>query len=262
MRTAALSLLFAAILPLTMLGCASEQADEGVDTASSELGGTLSAAELAATKAALRAVSNANMTRTDNVASVRAQVDPLVDKLARHFGRRTVAAKLPLVAGAWRQLWTDFPYPMTSFLSMDSRQVYQVVSADGHYWNIGDQKAIGFLGLTGVLRGKYSASGTKLAIEFTAVGFRFGRLGRNVGLVDLADDLESGDSYYLSLPGGGAAPKGPVGIKGTLETVYVDGDLRVDRGTQEDFKDETGKVIVPGYGAKIFVLDRVSTPAK
>ena len=78
----------------------------------------------------------------------------------------------------------------------------------------------------------------------------------------LADGLETGDSYYLGLPGGGAAPNGPVGIKGTLETVYVDGDLRVERGTQEDFKDASGKVLVQGYGVKLFVLDRVTTPVK
>jgi hypothetical protein len=261
MRSAAVALLLS-VLPVVMLGCASEQADDAAETTSSELGGTLSASELAATKAALRAVSNANMTRTDNAAAVRAQVDPLIEKLSRHFGRRSAAAKLPLVAGAWRQIWTDFPYPMTPFLSMDARQVYQVVSADGHYWNIGDEKAIGFLGLTGVLRGKFSPSGTKLAIEFTAVGFRFGRLGKHDDLVELADGLESGDSYYVGLPGGGAAPNGPVGIKGTLETLYVDGDLRVERGTQEDFKDASGKVLVEGYGTKIFVLDRVTVPVK
>lgn len=243
-------------------GCSADASEEEVDSASSELSGKLSPAQLAATKAQLRAIANANMARTDNFAAVRAQVDPLVDKLARHFGQRQATQKIPLVAGGWRQLWSDYPYPMTPFISMDPTQVYQVVSANGHYWNVGDQKALGFLGLTGVLRGKFAPSGTKIALEFTAVGYRFGRLSRGTDLVSFADDLESGGAYYLPTPGGGKAPRGPVGIRGTLETLYVDADLRVDRGTQEDFVDAEGTVLVPGYGAKIFVLDRVTTPAK
>jgi len=242
-------------------GCAS-QADEDVEESSSSLTSKLTPAELAATKQALRAIASANMTRTDNLAQVRAQVDPLVNKLARHFGARPATAKIPLVEGAWRQLWSDYPYPMTPFVKMDPKQVYQVVSADGHYWNIGDQRALGLFGTTGVLRGKYVPSGTKIDLEFTAVGFRFGRLSRGEDLVSFADELESGESYYVSLPGGGRAPRGPVGIRGTLETLYVDADLRVDRGTQDDFRSDDGEVLVPGYGFKLFILDRVSTPAK
>lgn len=259
MRTTTLALLLLLALPVTACTSISE---EDTESSSSELSAKLSPAELASTKAQLRAITNANMTRTDNRASVRAQVDPLVDKLAKHFGKRAATAKVPLVEGAWRQLWSDYPFVMTSFISMDATQVYQVVTADGHYWNIGDQKAIGIFGLTGVLRGKYRPSGTKLEIEFTNVGFRFGRLGKNENMVDLADGLESGDRFYLGLPGGGEAPNGPVGIRGTLETLYVDGDLRVERGTQDDFLDDAGKVLVPGYGPKLFILDRVTTPVK
>jgi hypothetical protein len=202
------------------------------------------------------------MNRTDNAAQVRAQAEPLVKKLARHFGARSAQQKLPLVQGAWRQLWTDFPYPMTSFLTMDASQVYQVVSASGHYWNIGDERALGFVGLTGVLRGAFTPSGTRINLEFTNIGFRVGRLSKDDDLVGLADGLESGDRYYLPLPGGGKAPNGPVGIKGTLETLYVDGDLRVDQGTQEDFLDDSGAVAVEGYGPKLFILDRVQLPVK
>jgi hypothetical protein len=145
---------------------------------------------------------------------------------------------------------------------MDPSQVYQVVSASGHYWNIGDEKALGFVGLTGVLRGAFTPSGTKINLQFTNIGFRFGRLSKDDDLVSLADGLESGDRFYLPIPGGGKAPKGPVGIKGTLETLYVDADLRVDQGTQEDFLDASGAVAVPGYGLKLFILDRVQLPVK
>ena len=248
-------------LSVSSLACSAASDANDAETSTSALS-QLSPAELASTKAQLRAISNANMGRTDNFADVRAQVDPIVRKLANHYGVRSATQKLPYVAGAWRQLWSDYPFAMTSFISMDASQVYQVVSADGHYWNVGDEKALGFVGLTGVLRGGFVPNGTKINLQFTNLGFRFGRLGKNEDLVSFADGLESGSRYYLPIPGGGNAPNGPIGIKGTLETLYVDADLRVDRGTQEDFTDAQGTVLVPGYGPKIFVLDRVTTPAK
>lgn len=249
--------LFALASTLALAGCSADATTEDTDTQADELKGRLSPQELAATKAQLRAICNANMTRTDNADDVRVQVEPLVAKLAKHFGQRSAAQKVPLVAGAWRQIWSDFPYPMAPFVSMDYEQIYQVVSADGHYWNIGDSRAFGFIGITGVLRGKYELDGTRLNIEFTNSGFRFGRLSRGVDLVGYADDLESGDKTYLGLPGGG-----PVGISGTLETLYVDGDLRVERGTQDEVRNSDGSVKRPALGAKFFILDRVQTPAK
>ncbi len=256
------SVLLLSALMFAAVGCATETNDETIDQAAAQLSTQLSPAELAATKAALRAVANANMTRSDNFAAVRAQVDPIVDKLARHFGTRPATDKVPLVAGAWRQLWSDYPYPMSRLLKMDPRQVYQVVSDDGHYWNIGDQRALGIFGMTGVLRGQYEPNGTKLNIEFTDVGYRFGRVSRKENLVSLADGLESGERFYLPIPGGGQAPRGPVGIRGTLETLYVDKDLRIERGTQEGFVDASGRVLVEGYGPKLFILDRVTIPVK
>jgi len=260
MKRIACSILLA-VASLTA-ACSAPVDDDDAEQTASELAAKLTSAELAATKLALRNLSNANMGRIDNAAAVRAQAQPLVDKLARHFGSRSATAKLPLVQGAWRQLWTDYPFPMTSFISMDAKQVYQVVDASGHYWNIGDQKAIGFIGMTGVLRGSFVPSGKKINLQFTNVGFRFGRLSKNENLVEMASELESGERSYFGIPGGGKAPNGPVDIKGTLETLYVDADLRVDQGTQDDVLDARGAVAVPGYGPKLFVLDRVSKPAK
>ncbi len=237
-------------------GCSAE-ADEAVDVATEELNGRLSPSELAATKARLRAMCNPNTTRTDNFADVRREVDPLVDKLARHFGKRSAASKVPLVAGAWRQIWSDYPYPMAPFVTMDLSQVYQVVSADGHYWNLGDSRAFGFVGITGVLRGSYVPDGTLLRIQFTNSGFRFGRLAKGTDLVGYASDLETGERSYLGLPGGG-----PVGISGTLETLYVDGDLRIERGTQDEVRGEDGTVERPAIGPRLFILDRANVPAK
>lgn len=221
----------------------------------------LSPRELADTKQALRALALQNMDRTDNQREVRAQMYPLITKLAAHFGDQPAKRKLPLVVGAWRQLWSDYPYPKTPFVRMDPSQIYQVVSPNGHYWNIGDELAGGLIGLTGVLRGAFESSGNRLRIRFTKVGFRLGRLRRTDDLLKFANALESGRLFYAPVPGGGVAPHGPINIRGTLETIYVDSDLRIERGTQDDYI-KNGQVLVKGHGPKLFVLDRAFFPTK
>ncbi|MFO0679371.1 MAG: PAP/fibrillin family protein [Polyangiaceae bacterium] len=248
---------FMALLVVSSLafaaGCSASPDVGSVSFASTRL----SAQELARTKAELRRITTSNMTRTDNLDEVRVQVEPLVAKLAAHFGDRPASDKLPLVAGAWRQLWSDYPYPMAPFLTMDLSQVYQVVSEDGYYWNVGESSAFSLFGVTGVLRGRYEEDGSKLRIAFTESGFRIGRLPRRTQLVPYAESLEDGSLWRFGLPGGG-----PVGVSGTLETLYVDEDLRVERGTQDEQRAADGSVTRPAIGEKYFVLDRVTSPVR
>lgn len=242
-------------------GCAVEGAEEFSDE-SSDLTARLSPADLARTKAELRRIANANMTRTDNFADVRLQVEPLIAKLTKHFGVRSAASKVQLVKGAWRQIWSDYPYPMNSVSRMDLAQVYQVVSPNGYYYNLGDSTSFFLFGTTGILRGEYALAGNKLNIRFTDVGYRFGRLSKGKDLVQLASSIESGDTSYSGIPGGGRAPRGPIGVSGTLETLYVDADLRIEQGTQNPVFDAQGEELQPGIGLKYFVLDRVTVPVK
>ena len=251
---------FALATSLALTGCSA--AVEGDDTSIESNEGALSAAQVSALKAQIRAICLPNIDRLDNLPQVRAQLDPLVQRLRAHFGTKPATEKLKLVKGAWREIWTDQPYPMNSFVSMDYKQIYQVVSDQGYYWNLGDDKLIGFIGATGALRGKYVPNGSKIELEFTKSGFRFGRLAAGTDLVKLATDIEQGRTSILGIPGGGKAPNGPIGIKGSLETLYVDGDLRIDVGNQYDFKDASGKVVTPGVSNRLFVLNRVSIPVK
>lgn len=255
----ALALAFASALT----ACAAQPGDDAELTGTSEAKlVALSPARKAALKAEIRRIAAANIERSDNFAEVRAELNPLIDELAASFGERPATENLAKVKGAWRQIWSDFPYPMRGPVEMDPRQVYQVVTDAGYYYNLGDNKAVGFLPLTGVLRGAYEPQGTKLAIRFTRVAFRFGYLGAKRDLYDLATDIEERREYALGIPGGGNAPNGPVGISGTLRSLYVDEDLRIDLGTQDDFRDASGAVAVPGVAGGIFVLDRVTTKVK
>lgn len=251
----------AATLALS-IGCSTSTTDDDTDSTSSALG-ALSPAQLAATKQAVRDIAYAHIESADDAAAVRGQLEPLLQKLAAHYGKKSASTKLSAVAGAWHQIWSDFPYPSVSFLTTDNAQIYQIVSPNGFYYNVGNTKALGIFGLTSVLRGSYEPAGPRVNVEFTKVGYRFGKLAKNEDLVAFANGLEDQSRYVVPLPGGGAAPKGPVGIDGTLETVYVDGDLRVDLGTQAPYRDANGNVLVPGVTPpRYFVLDRVSTPVE
>ncbi len=243
----------------TASGCSSA-ADDTAEGSAAAVTASLTPGQIAALKAQIRAIALANIDQTNNLTAVRSELDPLVAQLAASFGTPSATSTLPLVAGAWRQIWTDFPYPTVSFLQSEPTETYQVVSADGYYYNLGDEEAASFAPVTGVLRGSYTPDGRQLDVQFTKVGFRFGSLSSGESLVELATNLESGAQWYLPIPGGGAAPSGPVGISGTLETVYVDEDLRLTIGTQTAFDAPDGGVAVPGVGPKLFVLDRVTTP--
>ncbi len=250
--------LFVGVFALT--GCVGgadmEEPLDSIGTQSQEL----SKADVLDAKAQIRQIALANIDRSDNWQEVRTQLEPSIQRLVAFYGARPLEQKLGVVAGAWRQIWSDFPYMSAGPISMDSRQVYQVVTKDGYYYNLGNNKALGILPLTGVLRGAYEPDGDKLTIRFTRVGFRLGHLDQSRDLNDLVGGLESGKDYVIPIPGGGAAPNGPVNVSGKLKNLYADEDLRIDIGSQDAFVDEQGKERLTGVKDRYFVLDRVTTP--
>jgi hypothetical protein len=254
------SIVIPVLLSLSLAACTTAPGGS-----TSELGtvqSRLTASELARTKSALRELTIPNISRVDNAAEVREDIQPLVDQLSAYFGKRSAAAKLPLIKGAWHQIWSDFTFPMSPISQMDLAQVYQVVTDKGYYYNLGDSKTLFFFDTSSVLRGEYTQNGSVLDIRFTNVGFRFGGLDKSSNLVSFANALESNQEFYIPIPGGGQAPNGPVGIKGTLETLYADADLRIERGSQAAFRNEAGVEVIPAITNKLFVLERVVTPLK
>ncbi len=211
-------------------------------------------------KTELLDIAFANIDREDNLEEVRERVEPIIRDLAGVFGSPPVEQILPKLAGAWRQIWSDFPYRGTPGVQDDNRQVYQVVSPNGYYYNLGNQLRPGAGPLTGVLRGAYDLEPDQLRIRFTRLGFRFGHLDPTRVLSDFAEDLESGREDIRPVPGEGLAPNGPVNIYGTLKTLYIDDELRIGFGSQDPYLDEQGNVLVPAVKDRYFILQRVITP--
>lgn len=71
----------------------------------------------------------------------------------------------------------------------------------------------------------------------------------------LSTSIESGSRGITGF-GSGRAPRGPVGIKGELTTLYVDEDLRIAGGSQTPWTDARGVVRVAGRSNLLFVFTR------
>ena len=159
----------------------------------------------------------------DKLVEARQTLDPLVKKLASYNQATTAAEQLPELVGAWKEIWSDEREPTPPGFSIDRSQVYQVIDANGFFYNFADTTTPFGQGV-GILRGIYAPrEGVALNIEFTASKFRVGPLAPGADLTALVADVES-EVPSASSPD---KPNGPVGVKGILENVYVDKDFRV-----------------------------------
>jgi len=194
----------------------------------------------------------------DSDCEKRSKFINLIDELKAVTNYSEIQISYPVnkVAGAWKQLWTDQKYPVPKFLKLDPNRIFQVVSKDGFYWNLSDIWAFGVIPITGCLRGKYEKiyGSPTLEVEFTKNGFRLFTLPSG-NIIEFMNLVETGKKWILSLSG--KAPKGPIGIKGILTSIYVDDQIRIDMGTQYDFKDDSGKVLVQGFSGTLFILEKI-----
>jgi PAP_fibrillin len=173
----------------------------------------------------------------DNNPVVAAVVNRLTDRLVAAAGSRTEAQKLPQVAGAWKQVWSNLD--SSSPVCTRADQIYQVVSPDGFYWNIAENVVPGGASVQGFLRGQYEVTPNFLRIQFTRQAVSPVLVPTGTDLVDLAGQAEAG--AFTPLP-----DSPPVGVRGELQNTYVDDDLRIVRGRDDR----------PGSPESIFVLVR------
>jgi hypothetical protein len=170
----------------------------------------------------------------DNNPVISRILNRLTDELVRLTPKQTEAEKLPKVAGGWRQVWSDLDNSAPVCIS--AKDIYQVVSPSGYYWNI--SKTILPQGNSlGLLRGKYEVQPDFLRIEFTNQAFSPVYPAKGTNLVALAERAENGE--FIPLPSGF-----PVGLKGNLQNSYVDDTLRIVRGEDDRPDDKPGIFIL------------------
>jgi hypothetical protein len=191
-----------------------------------------------------------------DITVAREELNTLIQELITSTGY-VAGNEYPItkVKGVWRQLWTDQKYPIPSFLKMDSSKIFQIVSDQGFYWNLSNISVFGILPTIGCLRGKYEKllNLPAVKVEFTKNGSRLFSLPKS-NLFEFMSDIESGAKWILSI-GSGKAPNGPVGIQGSLTSIYVDDTIRIDAGEQYDYV-VSDKVVVKGFSGTLFILEK------
>ncbi len=110
------------------------------------------------------------------------KLDALVKELLVAAPQPPVKQRLDLLTGAWRQIWGPYEYRNDS-RGVDPKstpaEIYQVVFADGYYWNVTPLKGENTIAL---LRGEYSvvdAEGDFIKARFTRYP---GNEGRPAGM--------------------------------------------------------------------------------
>lgn len=164
--------------------------------------------------------------RDELLDEARATLDPLVERLSEYNELNTIEDQLPVLVGAWKEIWSDEREPGPPFITVDRKQTYQVIYPEGFFYNVSElYRPLGKS--TGVLKGTFATTDDlKLKIEFVQVKSRIRGLPNNADLQELTDGFEAGRGAF-DPPGDETFPNGPVGVKGYLENIYLDDSFRV-----------------------------------
>lgn len=202
----------------------------------------LSSDRVAELKAQVIAIASANTTKTNNLAAVRAQLDPLVAELRVHFAQNRPENEAQLVRGTWKSLWYDNPdIDDRGPFVLKRNKIYQVVEKD-FYVNVSELDFnVGGVSLgaySSFLRGNYRitdpatdelrAAGTErlnvISLKFADNRTRPGALPKASKIRKLANQASDGNgAWTVPVPG-------PRGERGELWNVYLDDTLRVSLG--------------------------------
>jgi hypothetical protein len=188
-------------------------------------------------------ITSANTTRTDNIAEVRAQLEPLLAQLEAWYVQNRPANEVALTQVPWKNLWYDDPDIAFAIdlgviaLEQPRDRIFQVVE-NGYYYNVSEFVfRIYGLKLTtqNYLKGAYTIidpatpetlgqpQRNVIALTFVKNGLQLGPIPRWLPLSPLVRLVDAG--RYPVIP-----TFGPTGVQGRLWNRYVDADLRISAG--------------------------------
>ena len=78
----------------------------------------------------------------DESFKIQNTLQPYVDKLLVLSPQPVIANRIDILAGSWKQVWGPYNYRSQKRIvdpQLDPDKIFQVVSADGYYYNISDQ---------------------------------------------------------------------------------------------------------------------------
>lgn len=219
--------------------------------------------ELQEVKQQIIDITRANTTNTGNEREVRAELEPLIEELEAWFNANRPENELALLQVPWKNLWFDdpditFDINLIIFRLQQPRdRIFQVVE-EGYYYNVAELKLQIFwipFTITSFLKGAYEIirpateenSGdpqlNTVALEFVSNGLRLGSLNPAIPLSLLVQAVDVG--LVPTIP-----TFGPIGVTGELWNLYIDEDLRISAGFNNNEPDTID----------LYILERVTTP--
>jgi hypothetical protein len=178
----------------------------------------------------------------------------LVEKLVQLSPQLPIKDRLPVLEGAWKQVWGPYDYRnddggVDPTLGVD--EIYQVVSGDGYYYNVAPYYPNGDRSQEkiGLLRGEFvldTSDVNGLKVKFTdypgadprPVGYQLWELAPLAEAGTLPNATTIVPSFIVRAAFGG----------GKLEEVYTDSELRIVFGTSAR----------PGSRKSIYVMTRAN----
>jgi len=184
--------------------------------------------------------------------SIQESLMPYVNRLLELSPQLPISQRIPTLATAWKQVWGPYEYRKNDRSvdpTTDPDNIYQVVFADGYYYNVGrvlDKKTKKQKSIT-LLRGEFTVQeGSDLKVKFTKLT-KIRRLPEDLDYIDLPELSESDtlDDERTSLPSVIVRKffKG-----GVLTELYTDDALRIAMGQSESEKG------IQGY---LYIMERV-----
>ena len=186
------------------------------------------------------ATERANSSSTSIPAS-RLKMAEFLSELKAVAPKKTNDETLRLSLGSWQEIWSDEQNPTPPGQKILKPNVYQVLREDGVGFNFG-MRSISLpngaqIVATSVIQLAFESvpESGNTKVTFLKTFSKVGGLETESSLAALAQGLLDG-SRVNSTPTGYKQdeerrfPRGPIGAVGTLETVYIDEDIRIVQG--------------------------------
>ena len=197
-------------------------------------------------------IAKRNNKNIEGISETREQLNPLIEILAEHFANNRPENELALTGGTWQSIWYDDKDIEASerFQSLNREKIFQLVYTNGtgpsFYYNVSESRVkifgIKTLKVRTFLRGNYTLDQIStpetlgerqrnvINLEFAENRMQLKRLRYGTSIQEITEDVIRGNSRTYKIPG-------PKGIKGKLFNLYVDEDIRISGGFQENDED-------------------------
>lgn len=166
----------------------------------------------------------------DGHSEISVQIEPMIRELQTLQTEHSAEETSDLLLGSWHQLWSNAVLgdpgtgPLADF-------VYQIILPEGNLWNLALVEN-GAIRRTELLRAQYIVSNDTLDFTYSKGVYITQWLSVGQDLYAISSEAEKGrfDVNQIVFEAG----KSPIGIKATLQHIYIDDDFRINRSTALD----------------------------